>query len=59
MRTLEQLHSFFRNHIQEEGEDGFAGVYSTCGRDYRYIFSYGGGWEHASISVINQKRVPV
>jgi hypothetical protein len=58
MRTLEQLYSIFSGWITEKGEDGFAGYYETQGKKYRFIFSYGGGWEHASISVVDQKRVP-
>ena len=40
------------------GEDGFTGQYSTQGRTYNYIFSYGGGWEHASVSVYPRGGMP-
>lgn len=38
--------------IIQEAEDGFAGFYSDpiTRRTYCFVFSWGGGWEHLSIS---------
>ena len=58
MRPVEQIHSLLKDTIIDEGEDGLRGVYATASRQFRYQFSWGKGWEHASISVIQKNRTP-
>ena len=59
MRPVEQLKSIFKDSIDAEGEDGFHALYSTQGITYILQISWGGGWEHASISVLAPiRRVP-
>lgn len=58
MKALAQLQSALKGYILQSGEDGFAGYYTTAGKSYKFIFSFGGGWEHLSISTIGEKRIP-
>lgn len=58
MRPIEQIHSRLQGSIKDKGDDGGNGIYSTCGIVYAFQFSFGGGWEHASISIVNKKRCP-
>lgn len=52
MKSIEEIKKARNLYIQEEGDDGFAGLYydPVDGKKYYLIFSYGGGWEHASVS---------
>lgn len=53
MYTHEQIRKNLeaRRAIFEYGEDGGAGDLTIRGIDYRFQYSFGGGWEHVSISV--------
>ncbi len=60
MKSLSLIKSSMTKIIQD-GEDGFAALLITGGLEYEIVFSYGGGWEHASI-VVNmyngKQRIP-
>ena len=59
MKPLEEIKKI-KNLDVEYGEDGFGG-YRTDPVDrrvYSVIFSWGGGWEHLSISPITKKQMP-
>lgn len=58
MRDIEEIKRILQGHTIEEGEDGLRGMYSTRGVTYCYIFSYGGGWEHVSISIKSSRKLP-
>jgi hypothetical protein len=55
MKTIEQIKSMLPK-VESEGEDGFRGYYSTCGKTFVYQFSWGENWEHLSVSLA--KRTP-
>lgn len=58
MKELAQIKKMIAATITEEGDDGLSGIYETGGKRFRYVFSYGGGWEHCSVSIKGHKRCP-
>jgi len=59
MKPIEEIKENIRLHIVAEGADGLQAYYNhpkyKLG-DMPIIFSFGGGWEHASVSL--RKRCP-
>jgi hypothetical protein len=58
MRPIEHIRKRLANSIRDEGEDGLDALFSTYGITFYARFSWGEGWEHASISIPGQKRTP-
>ena len=57
MREIKQIIDNLKSAVwYEEGQDGYRGIISTKGNNLKFIFSYGGGWEHASVSL--ERRCP-
>ncbi len=58
MKTLKQITKTIENlgQILETGEDGMACVIRYGSVDFKIIASWGGGWEHVSIS--GKRRCP-
>jgi len=56
MKNLEQIKSAGRVTIINEGIDGFAGLvqYATAKKPMVVIASWGGGWDHISVSYSNR-----
>jgi hypothetical protein len=59
MKPIEEIKSFFKGSVNNEGEDGFTASYWSQGIQYILQVSWGLNWEHASISVNSPKqRIP-
>jgi hypothetical protein len=58
MKSVEQIKNQLKGTIEQEGEDGLTGIFYTQGIGFRYIFSYGGDWEHVSISILYNRGTP-
>jgi len=59
MKELQDIKDNLRIHIVREGDDGLEGYYNHPKYkfgDMSIIFSWGGGWEHASVAL--RKRCP-
>ena len=58
MWTIEQIYKNLegRGARYEKGIDGLSGALVKYNIQYSFIFSYGGGWEHLSVST--KKRTP-
>lgn len=56
MRDLKEIKNTINMQIKADGEDGFAGIYYDKDTDkwLSFIFSYGMGWEHLSVSMKNK-----
>ena len=56
MRTVKQILNNKFLKIVKIGLDGFQGFYNDpiTNRSWQFVFSWGGGWEHLSISSINK-----
>lgn len=52
MKTIEEIKSTKNLKILEEGFDGLFGFYydSLSGKELKFVFSWGRGWEHLSVS---------
>lgn len=57
MKDIKQIKASIKAMIAE-GEDGFAAQVVSQKTIYNLIISWGGGWEHASISIIGENRCP-
>lgn len=53
MRNLKQIKETTNLFVDKEGYDGFAGRYfdKDSNKMLQYVFSWGGGWEHLSVSL--------
>lgn len=51
MKDLKQILATCKKGMIDSGEDGFACILATQGTILRVIFSWGLGWEHASVSL--------
>ncbi|MDD5328332.1 MAG: hypothetical protein PHY02_11070 [Phycisphaerae bacterium] len=58
MRTIEQIKAMLKGSINDSGQDGLHATYRTQGITYTIQFSWGEGWEHASVSIPQIKRTP-
>lgn len=52
MKSIEEILKCKQLEITTKGFDGFMGFYfdPVTQKKYAFVFSWGGGWEHASIS---------
>lgn len=53
MREIKKIKETMNLFVDQEGTDGFLGRYynKNDNKMYTYVFSYGGGWEHLSVSL--------
>ena len=53
MREIKKIKETMNLFIDQEGYDGFMGRWlnKNDNKMYTFIFSYGGGWEHLSVSL--------
>ena len=51
MKGLEQIREDKRFKLWQRGEDGGAGWVGVKGRSLWVVFSWGGGWDHVSVSL--------
>lgn len=58
MKTLDEIQKSGRVIITEQNEDGFSGMYYAPGVSATLICSWGGGWEHVSISPTRKSYTP-
>ena len=58
MRTLEEIRKNWRLNIETESADGMSGTISFAHWTGSFIFSFGGGWDHLSISPFNKRFTP-
>lgn len=58
MRTIEEIKNCRRLLVGMVGEDGGCGQIHIGTWDGSVIWSYGGGWDHVSVSPFNKRIVP-
>jgi len=58
MKTLEELKATPRLIINSTGADGGQGYIMMPKYDATVVWSFGGGWEHVSISPVNRRTIP-
>ena len=59
MKTLSELRLTPELSIVETGEDGGCGYLRLAGGQVvRVIFSWGGGWDHVSVTFLDQRYLP-
>ena len=54
MKDWEQIRGDKRLQIRERGPDGGNGWVSVKGQNLVVVFSWGGGWDHVSVSLRNR-----
>lgn len=54
MKGLEQIREDKRFQLRQHGEDGGAGWVTVKGKNLWVVFSWGGGWDHVSVSLPNR-----
>lgn len=54
MKTIDEIKKNKRLIIMQSGEDGCIGYALINGQRFGFIFSWGGGWEHLSVSQTNR-----
>ena len=57
MKDIKQIKASIKNMLAE-GVDGFAAQVASQKTIYNVIFSWGGDWEHASVSILGANRCP-
>ena len=58
MKTLDEIKNSGRVVITEQNDDGFSGMFYAPGISATLICSWGGGWEHVSISPTRKSYTP-
>lgn len=61
MRRVEDIinnHRYIYSDGLEFSEDGFRGYMTVDGIDMTFVASWGGGWDHVSVSPIKANRIP-
>ena len=60
MKSLEEIKKIRNLHIVREGEDGFHALWTdpVTQRVYSIILSWGGGWEHLSVTPYKNDKTP-
>lgn len=60
MKSLEEIRKIRNLHIIREGEDGFHALWADplTQRVYSIILSWGGGWEHFSVTPYKNDKTP-
>lgn len=60
MKSLEEIKKIRNLHIVREGEDGFHALWTdpVTQRVYSIILSWGGGWEHFSVTPFKNDKTP-
>ena len=53
MKEIKKIKDTMNLFVDQEGYDGFCGRWfnKDDNKMYTYVFSYGGGWEHLSVSL--------
>lgn len=54
MKSLDQIQEDKRFQLQARGEDGGNGWVCVKGKNLAVVFSWGGGWDHVSVSLGNR-----
>lgn len=57
MRPPNEIRANPRLKLVTTGDDGFAAAYNHYGVVHHLIVSWGGGWEHASVSVMGDSTI--
>ena len=56
MKKLEEIKKDYHIQIMQQDDDGCMGYLLINGQRFAFVFSWGGGWEHLSVS--QTKRTP-
>jgi len=58
MKNIDELRAIPGLHIHAEGWDGFNGYLKIFGQTYSVVCSWGGDWDHVSISCLKETHTP-
>ncbi len=60
MKSMEEIRKIINLRITKEGQDGFHALWTdpVTQRVYSIILSWGGGWEHFSITPVKNDKTP-